>query len=186
VSSLAKTIDALYFDYKPVAGHAEDCSRRGTDVWEVTRHTEYVPSWSDRHPEVTLRLACFECGVVHFERHTDGEPSGTETTHADEVGYAGKPERVAGVWLHPGPRIWHGDERGPSRFYVTTTKDRPRQPGDVLGIVGWSLGRRGGTRWSAGAGCTGHGTVEVSSGDQTWPSRRAAVAWVVEHAGGAR
>lgn len=184
MSGLAKSIDALYFGYKPVAGHAEDCLRRGTDVWEVTRHTEYVPSWSDRHPEVTLRLACHECGVIYFQT-TGAEPS-FQTTHASEIGYASRPEKVAGVWLHPGPRIWHGDERGPSRFYVTATKDRPRQPADVLGMVGWSLGRRGGVRWGAGVGCTGHGTVEVSSGDQTWTSRRAAVAWVVANAAGAR
>jgi len=180
VSGLAKSIDALYFDYQPVAGHLEGCRFHGTDLWEVTRHTEYVPSWSDRSPEVTLRLACSECGVVHFQMlNTEGS---SETTHANEVGYGNKPERVLGMWLHPGPRIWHGDERGPARFYVTASKDRPRQPGDVLGMVGWSLGRRGGVRWSAGVGCTGHGTVEVSSGDQTWPSRRGAVAWIVEHA----
>jgi len=182
VSGLAKSIDDLYFGYTPVADHLEGCRFRGTDVWEVTRHTEHVPSWSDRQPEITLRLACHECGAVTF-RISDGEGS-FETTHADQVGYAGKPEKVAGVWLHPGPRIWYGDERGPARFYVTATKDRPRQPGDVLGMVGWSLGRRGGVRWGAGVGCTGHGTV-LRASEQTWTSRRAAVAWVVANTGGA-
>jgi hypothetical protein len=184
VSGTAKSIDALYFDYKPVAGHMEDCRFHGTDLWEVSRHTEYVPSWSERRPEVTLRLACHACGVVHFQT-SDAEGS-FETTNAGQVGYAGKPERVGGVWLHAGPRMWYGEERGPACFYVTTSKDRPRQPSDVLGMVGWGLGHRGGVRWSAGVGCTGHGTVEISSGDQTWTSRRGAVAWVVDPAAGAQ
>jgi hypothetical protein len=182
VSAMAKSIDALYFDYRPVAGHLEGCRFCGTDMWEVTRHT--WESFSGEHVEETIRLACHECGVVHFRGPSDGLGS-QETTHADQVGYAGKPERM----LHPGPRIWFNDDRGPSRYLITRTKQRPRQPGDVLGVVGWGLGRRGGTRWSAGVGYTGHGTVEVSSGDQTWPSRRAAVAWVVANAdatGGAR
>ena len=183
MSALAKSIDALYFDYKPVAGHLESCRFRGTDVWEVTRHT--WESFDGERCEETIRLACHECGVVHFLVPSDG-PLSFETTHADQVGYAGKPERVLGVWLHPGPRIWRGDDRGPARFYVTTSKDRPRQPADVLGMVGWGLGRRGGTRWGAGLGCTSHGTVEISSGDLTWPSRRAAVAWIVEHQRDAR
>jgi hypothetical protein len=39
VTTLAKSIDALYFGYKPAAGHLEGCRWRGTDMWEVTRHT---------------------------------------------------------------------------------------------------------------------------------------------------
>lgn len=186
MSTVAKSIDALYFEYTPVAGHLEGCRWRGTDVWEVTRHTWL--SINGDSSEVTIRLACHECGVVHFEGPADG-PGSMETTHADQVGYAGKPERVAGVWLHPGPRIWHGDERGPTRFLVTASKDRPRRPDDVLGIIGWHLGRRGGVRWGAGIGCTGHGTVKVSaseSGAGDFATRRAAVAWVTGHAGGAR
>lgn len=183
MSALAKSMDALYFGYRPVAGHMEDCRWHGTDVWEVTRHI--WESFSGDRCEETIRLACHECGVVHFRGPSDGLGS-FEATHADQVGYASKPERVLGVWLHPGPRIWHGDERGPLSFYVTRSRERPRQPEDVLGVVGWTLGRRGGTRWGAGVGCTHHATVEISSGDQTWPSRRAAVAWVLAQAGGAR
>lgn len=120
---------------------------------------------------------------MRYER-SDRELS-SETTHASEVGYGSKPERVAGVWLWPGPRIWHGDGRGPVAYFITATKDRPRCPEDVVGRVAWSLGPRGGIRWSAGLGCTGHGTVLESAG-QTWPSRRAAVAWVAERTGGGR
>lgn len=183
MSTLAKGMHALYFDYRPAAGHAEGCSRRGTDIWEATRYTEWVPSWSDRSPGTTLRLACHECGVVHFET-SDGSGS-SETTHATEVGYGSKPEKVLGVWLHAGPRVWYRDDRGPMSYLVTASKEPPRRPEDVLGRVGWHLGRRGGVKWSAGAGCTDHGTVLVAcEGD--FASRRAAVAWVVAHTGGAR
>ena len=181
MSSLAKSVDALYFDYRPVAGHLEGCRFHGTDTWEVTRHTR--ESFSGERYEETIRLACHECGVVHFRGPFEG-PGSFETTHADQVGYAGKPERVAGIWLHPGPRIWYGDDRGPQVYLVTASKEPPRRPEDVLGKVGWTLGSRGGVRWSAGLGCTGHGTV-LRGAEQTWTSRRAAVAWVIaaaEHA----
>jgi hypothetical protein len=50
---------------------------------------------------------------------------------------------------------------------------------------GWSLGPRGGVRWGAGIGATEYGTV-LRGSEQSWPSRRAAVGWVVANAGGAR
>jgi hypothetical protein len=174
VSGWGRGVDALYFEYQPAAGHLEGCPRRGTDVWEVTRFR--WESYSGDKTEITVRLACFECGVVHFDR-ADSDPS-TETTHASEVGYASKPEKVAGVWLHAGPRIWHGDDRGPLAYLITGSKETPRRTEDVLGKVGWTLGSRAGVRWSAGLGCTGHGTVRKAA-EQTWSSRRAAVAWVV-------
>jgi hypothetical protein len=171
--SLSKNISSLYFRFRPVAGHLPDCRHHGTDAWEVTRHVWDGLDGETR--ETTIRLACHDCGVVHFEHA--GAAMSMETTHASEIGYGSRPERVAGLWLHPGPRIWDGDERGPTAFYVTRTKDRPRVPGDVLGVVGWHLGPRHGVRWGAGLGATGHGTVLVSA-DQDWPSRRAAVAWI--------
>jgi hypothetical protein len=64
VSGLAKSIDALYFDYKPVPGHLEGCRLRGTDMWEVTRYA--WESFDGSRCEETIRLACHECGVVHF------------------------------------------------------------------------------------------------------------------------
>ncbi len=181
-SALAKNIDALYFGYRPVAGHAEDCSRHGTDVWEVTRHT--WENFDGTRVEETIRLACHECGVVHFRGPSDGLGS-HETTHASQVGYAGKPEKVLGHWLHPGPRIWYDDDRGPQAYLITVSKQPPARPEDVLGKVGWNLGPRHGLRWSAGLGCTDHGSV-LRGAEQTWASRRAAVAWVIENAGGAR
>ena len=185
MSMNAKSIDALYFDYQPVAGHLEGCRYRDTNVWEATRHTWH--SFDGDRSEVTLRLACRECGVVYFDGPRDGFGS-FETTHASDVGYASKPERVLGVWLHPGPRIWHGDNRGPLVYFVTASKEPPAKPDDVLGKVGWSLGSRGGVRWGAGIGATEYGTV-LRGSEQTWASRRAAVAWVVANAdpsGGAR
>ncbi len=146
-SALAKNIDALYFDYRPVAGHLEGCRFHGTDVWEVTRHT--WENFDGTRVEETVRLACHECGVVHFRGPCDGIGS-HETTHASQVGYASRPEKMLGVWLHPGPRIWYGDDRGPAVYLVTSSKEPPRRPEDVLGKVGWTLGSRGGVRWSAG------------------------------------
>jgi hypothetical protein len=173
-ASRGQHISALYFGYRPVAGHLPECSRAGTDVWEATRFTWDGLDGETR--ETTFRFACLECGVVAFQSF-DGAVSGLEHTHATEIGYGTRPERVAGLWLHPGPRIWHGDERGPTAYYVTRGKDRPRQPADVAGMTGWHLGRRGGLRWSAGLGATDYGTVQTSAG-QDFASRRAAVAWI--------
>jgi hypothetical protein len=182
VSALGKDIDALYFDYKPAAGHLPDCRLAGMDLWEVTRFT-WVNSWDEATSETTIRLACHECGVVHFE--TSDSPCSAETTHASEVGYASRPEKVLGVWLHPGPRIWHRDERGPTSYLVTASNEPPRHPEDVLGKIGWHLGSRGGVKWGAGQGCTEHGAV-LTTAEQYFTSRRAAVAWVVANASGAQ
>jgi hypothetical protein len=178
---ISHNIDDLYFRYRSVAGHLEGCPRHGTDVREVTRFTR--DSCTGERRETTIRYACRPCGVVGFER-ADGDMS-IEHTHASQIGYASRPERVLGVWLHPGPGIWYGDDRGPAVFFVTAAKEPPRRPEDVLGKVGWNLGPRHGLRWSAGLGCTGDGSV-LRGAAQTWTSRRAAVAWVVVNAGGAR
>jgi hypothetical protein len=176
---IGRSIDDLYFRYQPVAGHVVGCPHRDTNLWETTRFT-WVSFDGDR-TETTIRYACRQCGMVNFE-HVDSAMS-FECTHASQVGYGSRPERVLGVWLHPGPRIWHGDERGPMVYLVTASKEPPRRPEDVTGKVAWFLGPRGGVRWSAGLGCTGHGTV-VTAADQNWASRRAAVAWVIENAPG--
>ena len=102
----------------------------------------------------------------------------TETTHASQVGYASKPERVLGVWLWPGPRIWYGDDRGPASYLITATRQPPRGADEVIGKVGWHLGKRHGIRWGAGAGCTRHGTV-VRASEEDFSSRHAALAWVI-------
>ncbi len=172
---IGQNIDDLYFRYDSVAGHAEGCPRRGTDVWETTRFTWYSRS-DEATRQTVIRYACRQCGVVSFER-VDG-PMSSECTHASQVGYGSKPEKMLGVWLHPGPRIWHDDDRGPTVFFVTATKEPPRRPEDVLGKVGWNLGPRHGLRWSAGLGCPDHGSV-LRGAEQTWTSRRAAVAWVI-------
>lgn len=169
-------ISALYFGFGPVAGHCEGCPMRGTDVWEVTRYQR--KNFGGEVSETTLRFACHECGAVVFESF-DGQSASFEATHGSEAGYASKPERVLGLWLWPGPRIWHGDDRGPTAYYVTLGKERPRVPSDVAGAVGWSTGPRGGVHWKAGLEPSAHGTVKVTSG-RDWPSRRAAVAWIAE------
>ncbi len=155
--------------------------RHGTDVWEVTKFTR--DGFDGERCETTIRYACRQCCMVGFEG-TDGDMR-IDHTHATQIGYGSKPERVLGAWLHPGPLIWHGDDRGPTAYLVTAGKEPPRSPEAVLGEVGWSFGPRYGVRWGAGLGCTGHGTVLAGSG-QSWTSRRAAVAWVVANAGGGR
>jgi hypothetical protein len=177
MTGLAQSISALYFNYQPVAGHSQSCSRRDTDLWEVTRHT-----WTGFDGEIrqtTLRLACRECGQVYFERLDKPGEEQVSFRHANasQVGYGSRPEKVLGLWLHPGPRIWDGDERGPTAYYVTASAAVPRRPEDVIGVVGWHLGSRGAVRWSAGLGCTAHGTVETSAG-QDWKTRHAAVKWI--------
>jgi hypothetical protein len=173
-------IAALYFDFGPVAAHCAGCPREGTDVWEVTRHQR--KNFDGEVQETTLRLACHECGAVLFESF-DGQSASFEATHASETGYASKPERVLGLWLWPGPRIWRGDERGPMAYYVTRSKGRPRAAGDVAGVVGWRTGPRGGVKWAAGLAPTEYGTVQTPSG-QDFGSRRAAVAWIAAQIGG--
>jgi hypothetical protein len=174
-------IAALYFGFGPVAGHCAGCPREGTDVWEVTRYRR--KNFGGDVRETTLRFACHECGAVLFESF-DGQSTSFETTHGAEAGYGSKPERVLGLWLWPGPRIWHGDERGPTAYYVTRSKERPRVPADVAGMVGWHTGPRGGVKWAAGLAPTEHGTVKTPSG-QDFGSRRAAVAWIAARIGGA-
>lgn len=167
-----RTIEALYFGYQPAAGHLDGCPRRGSDTWDVTRYTRL--SFDGQARETVLRLACGQCGVLHFCSF-DGES--TETTHASVLGFGRKPEKVAGLWLHAGPPLWYGDDRGPLSWYVTVTRDRPQRPEDVAGVVGWSTGPRGGIRWRAGIGVTEYGNAREAAG-QDFASRRAAVAWI--------
>lgn len=167
-----KSIRELYFDYQAMASHFPGCSAP-ENVFEVTQH-----QYRDFRGEVkrtTLRLACHECGSVYFAA-IEGDWPTTEQDGADHVGYGSQPAKVLGLWLWPGPRIWHGDDRGPHSYYVTSARGRPRSHQDVLGIVGWHLGKRGGVRWSAGVGVTEHGTVQANAEDLS--SRRAAVAWI--------
>jgi hypothetical protein len=171
----ALNIRAQYFGFRSLAAHLPGCPHAGTDTWEATRYTD--TTWDgETVRETTIRLACHDCGVVAFETF-DAAPSSFECTHADNVGYGARPEKAAGLWLHPGPPIWHGHEAGPTTYYVTQIRDRPRAPADVAGVVGWHLGPRGGVRWGAGIGQTDSGCVREGAG-RDWTSRRAAVAWI--------
>lgn len=175
-----KTIDALYFGYGPAAGHAPGCVRHGTDTWDVTRFTRL--GTGDQADETVIRLACDKCGVITFASF-DGDRT-TETTHADVIGFGSKPEKVAGLWLHAGPPFWYGDDR-PECYYVTVTKDRPQRPEDAAGIVAWSRGPRGGTRWQAAHGLTERGRAREQAG-RNFPCRRAAVEWIAGAIGAAQ
>jgi hypothetical protein len=174
MTALSLGISTQYFGFGPVAGHAEGCPHHGTDMWEVTRYRD--TRFDGEVRETVFRFACHDCGVIHVET-VDGEPGTTETTSGSEVGYAVKPERVTGLWLWAGPRMFYRDEHGPTKFYVTETKTRPRSAADTVGIVGWGLGPRYGIKWQAGMGCSDYGTVTVTAG-QEFTSRRAAVTWI--------
>jgi hypothetical protein len=173
MSSFGRHITSLYFEYNPVNRHAPGCPRQGSDLWEVTRYA--YEGFSGETRETTVRILCAECGAAMFFS-TDGTLA-EECTDASVIGFGSRPERAAGLWLHPGPVLWRGEGHGPASFYVTRTKDRPRTPGDVTGAVGWGLGPRGGTRWNAGLGLTQHGNIQTPAG-RDFTSRRAAVAWI--------
>jgi hypothetical protein len=175
MTALSLGISTHYFGFRPVAGHFEDCPHHGTDMWEVTRYRD--TRFDGEVRETVFRFACHDCGAVHLET-VDGEPGTTETTSSAKVGYASRPEKVAGLWLWPGPLMFYDDDkRGPTAFYVTETRTRPRQPGDTVGLVAWGLGPRYGIKWQAGMGVSGHHTVTVRA-EQDFSSRRAAVAWI--------
>lgn len=178
-------LSTLYFGFASINEHGAGCSRAGTDVWEVTRHNDLafsVESWDKELREATLRMACTECGVITFYMlKPDADlVIPTEHTTTGAVGWGSRPERVLGLWLHAGPPIWPGDERGPLSFYVTRTRERPRRPEDCVGVVGWHLGKRHGVRWGAGLHPTDHGTVERNCGDDDFATRHAAVRWLAK------
>ena len=167
-------IISLYFKFQPVASHTDGCSRAGTDSWEATRFT--WESFNGEVQETTFRFVCSECGIVALHS-VDGPMSSIDRTHVSRVGFGSQPERVAGMWLHPGPLLLPDDGSGPHQFYVTRSQDRPKAPGDVTGVVGWKAGRRGGVHSIAGLGVTDYGTVRTVAG-RDFSSKRAAVAWV--------
>lgn len=166
-----RSIKAQYLGFEPITAHAGSCSRAGSDVWETSRHRQ---SWSvldgsGARDETTIRALCSECGVVAYERFTG--LSSFEVTSTQETGYGLPAERVAGLWLHAGPRFGWRDDRGPEAFYVTRVKDRPCTEDDLVGAVSWYTTHRGAIRWQAKTG-------ERTADD--FKSRRAAVQWITE------
>jgi hypothetical protein len=179
--TMGRHIASLYLDYRPFGRHQPGCAAAASSQWEVTEYRWEPPYKAES--EITVRLACHECGaVVLLAWKEDGEAEKAtvqqEHTHADYIGYGSKPARVAGLWLHPGPSMWRGEENGPTAYYLTKTKERPRTHADVVGVVGWKMGPRGGTKWVAGTGCTDRGSIERAA-DGEFASRPAAVKWVV-------
>lgn len=180
--TMGRHIASLYFDYKPFGWHQPGCAAAASSQWEVTEYT-WAPSYS-KTTETTIRLACHECGAVVLLTWKQDDEAGQATvkqehTHARHVGYGSKPQQCAGLWLHAGPSMWRGEENGPTSYYLTRTKERPATHADVVGVVGWQMGKRGGIRWVAGIGCTEHGNVERNNGDGDFASRPAAVKWVM-------
>lgn len=175
---MGRHIASLYLDYRPFGRHQPGCAAAASSQWEVTEYT-WEP-YGSQESEDTIRLACHECGAVvllAWKSTVEESPVKQEHTHADHIGYGSKPARVAGLWLHPGPSLWRGEQNGPTAYYLTKTKERPRTHADVVGVVGWKMGPRGGTKWVAGTGCTERGNVKRAA-DREFDSRPAAVKWV--------
>lgn len=169
-------IKSLYFDYTSPVWHEPGCSHAIGGQLDVGLYR-----YEGREiQEFTLRLMCPGCGAVTFVS-MNGEPD-MERTDTSAIGFGLKPEKVAGLWLHPGPPLWRGEEHGPTKFYVTRTKDRPRAPEDVDGIVGWSPGRRGGIHWQAELAAVKYDMVVAKeTADRDFKSRPAAVKWIAAH-----
>jgi hypothetical protein len=160
----------LYFHYQPVGGHVPDCPAAADGVWEVAEY--HRDNLAGR--ETVLRMVCRQCGGARF--FTSHEMT-YESTNVANIGFGAKPERVAGLWLHAGPPLWQGHKWGPTAFYVTTTKERPRAFADVAGIIGWRQGKRGGQRWDAGTGCSDYGSIQAGAG-RDFNTKHAAAAWI--------
>ncbi|WP_018658488.1 hypothetical protein [Actinomadura flavalba] len=174
-----------YFRTRPFAEHDKECSRVGTSLWEVSQHEQLrlrVAERGGNYTETTTRYLCRECGVACLVR-TDSRPDETTLTTTAAMGYGSPPVRQHGVWLHPGPLPAYRPGDGPDLYYLTEHQDAPRTPAAVLGLVCHHRTQRGALRWSAGVGLTSDTySVRRNAGDTTFPSRGAAVRWVVAEA----
>lgn len=173
MSTFGTTIASLYFEYESLSWHKPGCPQADGDQWQVTRHTYY--GYAEENEETTFRFMCEQCGTTVL-LSMKGIPQ-PEFSSTEALGFGSKPERVAGLWLHPGPRLWAGEKHGPTSYYVTRTKDRPRTPEDVVGAVSWNLGPRRGTHWRAGVGANEYGHAKTLA-DDLFSSRTAAVKWI--------
>lgn len=176
MTGMGRDAASLYFGYRPISGHFEGCKLAGTSVFEVTQYT--WDGYTGETRETVIRLACPEgCGSVSFTSF-DREHT-FDQANAGNIGYGSRPEKVLGLWLHPGPRLLRGtrEDNPPYCYLVTVTPARPQKPEDVAGLVAWDFGPRRGRRWSAGLDCTPGGRVQTSSG-QHWTSRHGAVRWI--------
>jgi hypothetical protein len=179
------SISEQYFGFTPMTSHRETCSRSGTNLWEVSRiHRERLRSQETGGPytETAIRMVCTECGVVHLDH---GENWGTQGTTTREIGYGAKPIRCAGLWLHPGPIYPYRDDTDPETYYATGSPERPTEPRDVIGIIGWyrpfNGSRHGAVRWWAGIGLTELGNARTTAPDDlVLKSKTAAARWVAD------
>lgn len=184
---MSLSISDHYFGFQELAEHAADCPLHGTNMWEVTRlrQDNSVLQPDGSRDETTVRLVCGKCRVVHLE--TAHGSTSSELTSADRIGYGAKPQRSCGLWLHAGPHmpLSFTNDRGPEVYYLTGSNEPPTSPDDVIGMVGWASGQRGGIRWWAGYGMHEgrHGVHVERTADNDFKTRTAAVQWVVdEHA----
>lgn len=180
------TIADHYLGFTPTTSHLKDCKFAGTDMWEVARlhrTRRRAAEYGGDYTETIVRLLCRTCGVVHMDH---GESWGTQTTTTEQIGYGAKPQRCAGLWLHPGPvRYNHADSHEPELLYVTGSQTPPADHTDVIGIIGWERpfngSRYGAVRWWAGLGVTEDGRARtLAPEDLTLKSRTAATRWVAE------
>lgn len=181
--TIRNNIGRSYFGYRPVPGHTDECSQGPASRWEVATHVEYRLGDDDQEiRRESLRLTCTECGAVRVYSTNPEFGLGLEVdrTNTAELGYGAAPERVAGVWLWPGPLALYAEKHGPESYLVTAYKVRPSSPGAVVGLIGWgrNLSRsNGAVRWHAGVGCTEWGSIKEEAPDY-FTSKTAAAKWL--------
>lgn len=174
-------ISEHYFEFDRLE-HRDGCKLFGTGMWEVARmRIEAGPVFAE--DQVVTRMLCRQCAAVHL---VAADADKRRATSIDQIGYGGRPERAAGLWLHPGPPMFPGDDDGPWEYYASGSPDAPARPEDVIGLIARRHGQRGGTLWRAGYGVrkgTYRGYHVDRQGPHYFRSRAAAAKWLAaQHA----
>lgn len=180
-----------YLDWTP-AEHHDDCSEKG---WQVrTYQTE--PELTDKPYSIGMRAYCPSCGVSYEltaragfrDEHGDAHGPYIHQEQVPYCGYQTQPKKVLGYWLHAsGRRLGRlcEDKNADcfNRYYLTASKQAPRQHADVLGTVGWSLGKRSAVRWHGALvkphQCGRYTTLVALSRSEKFTSPTAAARWLV-------
>ncbi|MDN3356033.1 hypothetical protein [Actinomadura sp. DC4] len=171
-----------YFGHQPLNGHHPDCvaaGPTGNGGWEAAIAIDEIPfvdpKTGDRgyRRECGLRLLCRSCGAV-IQLHAD-DADALHYTNVTELGYGSKPERCAGMWLHPGAPLLPGE--GPYDYYVTDSPHPPADESQVAGVISRFVTKRGAKQWLAAYGQR-QGGGAISRTDEHFKTKAAAVKWI--------